>query len=185
MSEFNLELRITNLYHFPFCFLLIYIVIVTSAHNVSLIKYSQVFLDCLYMAIFATVARALRFLLPVFPISQLMFANHSLVLWRKMYPGCDNRKYKVCICCVLNPRSAYSALSCSILHYLALSCTILHYLAVMSCVPTWYTCSQQMSPVIAFDIAVVAQKVKVQYWGPVCIWKSWWWWWISNRSGWL
>ena len=24
-----------------------------------------------------------------------------------------------------------------------------------------------MSPVIAFDIAVVAQKVKVQYWGPV------------------
>ena len=29
------------------------------------------------------------------------------------------------------------------------------------------TCSQQMSPVIAFDIAVVAQKVKVQCWGPV------------------
>ena len=25
-----------------------------------------------------------------------------------------------------------------------------------------YTCSQQMSPVIAFDVAVVAQKVKVQ-----------------------
>ena len=25
-----------------------------------------------------------------------------------------------------------------------------------------YTCSQQISPVIAFDIAVVAQKVKVQ-----------------------
>ena len=25
-----------------------------------------------------------------------------------------------------------------------------------------YTCSQHMSPVIAFDIAVVAQKVKVQ-----------------------
>ena len=28
--------------------------------------------------------------------------------------------------------------------------------------PISYTCSQQMSPVIAFDIAVVAQKVKVQ-----------------------
>ena len=35
----------------------------------------------------------------------------------------------------------------------ALSCTILHLR---------YTCSQQMSPVIAFDIAVVAQKVRVQ-----------------------
>ena len=41
-----------------------------------------------------------------------------------------------------------------------------------------------MSPVIAFDIAVVAQKVKVQYWGPVCIWKSGWVvGWISSRSG--
>ena len=47
-----------------------------------------------------------------------------------------------------------------------------------------YRCSQQMSPVIAFDIAVVAQKVKVQYWGPVwsekvdgCY--------IRSRSGWL
>ena len=29
-------------------------------------------------------------------------------------------------------------------------------------VPIRYTFSQQMSPVIAFDIAVVAQKVKVQ-----------------------
>ena len=29
-----------------------------------------------------------------------------------------------------------------------------------------------MSPVIAFDIAGVAKKVKVHYWGPVCIWKS-------------
>ena len=65
-------------------------------------------------------------------------------------------------------------LSCTILHYLALSCTILHYHA-LSCtilqwcpvVPIRYTCSQQMSPVIAFDIAVVPQKVKVQYWGPV------------------
>ena len=51
----------------------------------------------------------------------------------------------------------YLALSCTILHYLALSCTILHYLA-LSCtilqwcpvVPIRYTCSQQMSPVIAF-----------------------------------
>ena len=42
---------------------------------------------------------------------------------------------------------------CMVLHYLALSCTILHI---------WHTGSQQMSPVIAFDIAVVAQKVKVQ-----------------------
>ena len=32
--------------------------------------------------------------------------------------------------------------------------------------------SQQMSPVITFDIAVVPQKVKVQFWGPVCYWKS-------------
>ena len=40
-----------------------------------------------------------------------------------------------------------------IMRYLELSCTILHIR---------YTCSQQMSPVIAFDIAVVAQKVKVQ-----------------------
>ena len=29
------------------------------------------------------------------------------------------------------------------------------------------TFSQEMSLVIAFDIAMVAQKVKVQYWGPV------------------
>ena len=48
----------------------------------------------------------------------------------------------------------YLALSCAILHYLALFCTILYIR---------YTCSQQMSSVIAFDIAVVAQKVKVQY----------------------
>ena len=36
--------------------------------------------------------------------------------------------------------------------------------SVMSCcsvVPIKYTCSQQMNPVIAFDIAVVAQKAKV------------------------
>ena len=60
----------------------------------------------------------------------------------------------------------YLALSCTILHYLALSCTILHYLS-LSCnilqwcpvVPIRYTCSQQMSQVIAFDIASVAQKV--------------------------
>ena len=55
----------------------------------------------------------------------------------------------------------YIALLCTILHYLALSCTILHYLAVMPCCTHSY--SQQMSPVIALDIAVVAQKVKVQY----------------------
>ena len=40
----------------------------------------------------------------------------------------------------------------TVLH-LALSCTILHIR---------YTCNQQMSPVIAFDLAVVAKKVKVQ-----------------------
>ena len=44
---------------------------------------------------------------------------------------------------------------------------------------------------IAFDIAVVAQKVEVQLYngrhaksekvGGV----GWWWWWISSRSGWL
>ena len=86
------------------------------------------------------------------------------------------------------------AWQCMVLHYLASSCTILHYLA-LSCtiLHIRYTCSQQMSPVIAFVkhyslyIAVVAQKVKVQCWGPVCIWKSgvvvvlv-----ISSRSGWL
>ena len=42
--------------------------------------------------------------------------------------------------------------SCTFLHYLTLFCTILHIR---------YACSQQMSPVIAFDVAVVAQKVKV------------------------
>ena len=46
----------------------------------------------------------------------------------------------------------YLELSCTILNYLELSCTIVHIR---------YTCSQQMSPVIAFDIALVAQKVKV------------------------
>ena len=51
----------------------------------------------------------------------------------------------------------YLALSCNILHYIELFCTILHYLARKV-----YTCSQQMNPMIAFDIAVVAQKVKVQ-----------------------
>ena len=83
----------------------------------------------------------------------------------------------------------YLALSCTILHYLALFCTILHYLA-LSCTILLYpahkvylTCSQQMSRVIALDIAVVAQKVKVQYRGPkwsekVCGG------WISSRSGW-
>ena len=75
------------------------------------------------------------------------------------------------------------ALSCTILHYLALSCTILHWCPV---VPIRYTCSQQMGPVNAFDIAVVAHKVKVQYWGLVWSEKvGVGWWWISNRSGWL
>ena len=40
------------------------------------------------------------------------------------------------------------------LHYLALSCTILHIR---------YTCSQQMSPVTVFDIAVMAQTVEVYF----------------------
>ena len=52
----------------------------------------------------------------------------------------------------------YNALYCNILHYLEQSFTILHSLAR---VYIGYTCSQQMSPVIAFDIAVVAQKVQV------------------------
>ena len=48
-----------------------------------------------------------------------------------------------------------------------------------------------MSPVIAFDIAVVAQKVKVQCCYKMAEmlnlkkWVGWWWWWISRRSGWL
>ena len=82
----------------------------------------------------------------------------------------------------------YSAISCTILHYLALSCTILHYLALMSCCPHKVFMSQQISQVIALDIAVrvVAQKVKVQYWGPVWSEKvGWWGGWTSSRSGWL
>ena len=51
--------------------------------------------------------------------------------------------YLVLSCTILH----YSALSCTILHYLALSCTILQWCPV---VPIRYTCSQQMSPVIAF-----------------------------------
>ena len=52
---------------------------------------------------------------------------------------------------------------CMVLHYLALSCTTLQYLALICTIlHIRYTCSQQMSSVIAFDIAVVAQKVKVQ-----------------------
>ena len=34
-----------------------------------------------------------------------------------------------------------------------------HCMVVRGIAPIRYTCSQQMSPVIAFDIAVVAQKV--------------------------
>ena len=47
-------------------------------------------------------------------------------------------------------------------------CMVLHgiawyYMILNGNAPIYrYTCSQQMSPVIAFDIAVVAQKVKVQ-----------------------
>merc|ERR1711994_830658 len=83
----------------------------------------------------------------------------------------------------------YLALSCTILHYLALSCTILHYLAI-SCtiLHLRYTCSQQMRPVIAFDIAVVAQKVKVQccyIMAKMLNLKKWGGCWVSNRSGWL
>ena len=80
----------------------------------------------------------------------------------------------------------YLALSCTLLHYLALSCTDLHYLA-LSCTSLHirHTCNQQMSEVIAFDIAVVAQKVKVLccYWGPM--WSEKVGWWVSSRSGWL
>ena len=81
---------------------------------------------------------------------------------RKMHPWVLHGIAWYCI--VLHGNAWYCmvlhALSRTILHYLALSCTILHIK---------YTCSQQMSPVIAFDIAVVAQKVKVQccYRGPV------------------
>ena len=45
-----------------------------------------------------------------------------------------------------------------------------------------------MSPVIAFDIAVVAQKVKVQYcyiMAEMLNLKKWGGCWVSNRSGWL
>ena len=42
-----------------------------------------------------------------------------------------------------------------------------------------------MSPVIAFDIAVVAQKVKSSI-EDQCDFKSgWWWWWVTNWSEWL
>ena len=82
----------------------------------------------------------------------------------------------------------YLALSCTIFHYLSLSCTILHYLAI-SCtiLHLRYTCSQQMRPVIAFDIAVVAQKVKVQccyIMAEMLNLKKWRGCWVSNRSGW-
>ena len=81
------------------------------------------------------------------------------------------------VCLVLHGIAWYQA-SCTISHYLALSCTVLHYLAVR------YTYSQQMSPVIALDIAVMAQKVQVQYRGPVWSEKKGGWL-ISSRSGWL
>ena len=65
----------------------------------------------------------------------------------------------------------YLVLSCTIFHYLALSCTTLHYLAlsctILQCCPVRYTCSQQMSPVIAFDIVAQNMKVLCCYRGPV------------------
>ena len=58
---------------------------------------------------------------------------------------------------------------CMVLHGVAWCCMVLHGIAwycmvALSCtiLHLRYTCSQQMSPVVAFDIAVVAQKVKVQ-----------------------
>ena len=73
--------------------------------------------------------------------------------------SCTILRYLALSCTILH----YIALSRTILHYLALSCTILHYLA-LSCtiLHIRYRCSQQMSRVIALDIAVVAQKVKVR-----------------------
>ena len=52
----------------------------------------------------------------------------------------------IALYCIVLHGNACLALSRTILYYLALSCTILHIR---------FTCSQQMSPVIAFDIAVV------------------------------
>jgi len=97
-------------------------------------------------------------------------------------------------CAVLH----YLALSCSILHYLALSCTVLHCLALsctvlhclaLSCtiLHIRYTCSQQITLVIAFDIALVALKVKVQccYIMADMLNLKKVGWWITSRSGWL
>ena len=71
-------------------------------------------------------------------------------------PSCTILHHVAPCCTMLH----HLAPSCSILHYLALSCTNLHYLAlsctILQCCPVvfiWYTCSKQMSPVIAFDIA--------------------------------
>ena len=60
------------------------------------------------------------------------------------------------------------ALYCIVLHGIAWFCMVLHGIAWYWLLHSiaWYvryTCSKQMSPIIAFDIAVVAQKVKVQY----------------------
>ena len=82
--------------------------------------------------------------------------------------SCTILHYPALTCTILH----YLEISCDILRYLALSCAILRYLALswtnlhslaLSCtiLHIRYTCSQQMSPVIAFDVAVVAQKVKV------------------------
>ena len=57
---------------------------------------------------------------------------------------------------------------CMVLHGIAWYCMVLHNIAWYCMVLlgiAWYiryTCIKQMSLVIAFDIAVVAQKVKVQ-----------------------
>ena len=120
----------------------------------------------------------------------LHHAAPSCTMLHHVAPCCTMLHHLAPSCTILHHPAPYFIIlhrlapSCTLLHYLALSCTILQWCPI---VPIWYTCRQQMSPVIAFDIAVVAQKVKVQYWGPVCIWKSGWCCccWVTSRSGWL
>ena len=82
----------------------------------------------------------------------------SCILLHHLLPSCTILNYLALSCTILH----YLALSCTIFYYLAISCNILHYLAVMSCCThKVFTCSQQMSPVISFDIAVVAEKVTI------------------------
>ena len=102
----------------------------------------------------------------------------SAVIYDSLYcmvlHGCRVSHYIAWYCMVLHGIAWYCmvllgiALSCIVLHYNALYCNILHYLEQsftilhsLARVYIGYTCSQQMSPVIAFDIAVVAQKVQV------------------------